>query len=479
MIRLLQSYALEYLERKLFIELTMDFSRRLPRFDSTVDDHYRPTELVNRFFDISTIQKSMAIILLDGLDILLQTILGLLLLAFYHPALLAFDLFLIIGIVISLKISYRDALKEAIKESDLKYEIAAFFEDMVNAFTLFKTPNAVHYAHEHTQILSNRFLKHRSQHFKYIFSQILGLSVLQIIASVGLLSLGGYLVLQGTLSLGQLIAAELVVTIIVSGLTKLNRKVSTYYDLLASIEKLGKLVDCELEPVFVARDLEALRDGIELELQNISFDPYIAGAWKNHVIDLKIKANQITGIYAEEKVSSSPLLDTLFGLRPIDGHGKIFVNGQEVQERLIDLRHVTQLIRYPEWISASIEDNLVINQAYRDMNILEDILKELGLWEDICALEDGIQSKMDSQGDPLDIHQQTILAIGRSLLSYPKLLLIDHTLDILNLKKLEKVINALKKRDITVIIISQQPHALKYCHEIYQLKANGLQKFQS
>lgn len=475
LIRVLQIYALEYLERNLFIQLTIDFSRRLPRLDTKVDDAYRPTELVNRFFDIVTIQKSLAVLLLDGLDILLQTSLGLLLLAFYHPALLAFDLILIVGIILSLKLYYKKALKTSIEESNKKYQIAAFFEEMVGAFTLFKTKNALTYAYEYTQKLSNSFLYHRESHFQAILYQIIGLTLIQIIASVGLLGLGGFLVIQGTLSLGQLVAAELVVTIVVGGLTKLARKVSTYYDLLASLEKLGKLVDFPLEPELIENPNLENHDlvGCHLQIEKLSFDPEIAGVWRDHIVSLEVHSGQIVGIFVQDRVPSSPLLDVLFGLRKIES-GEIKIDGIRVHERSMQVRAYACLLRSPEWIAASILSNLEISQESKDLDAVEDVLLELGLWDELSMLRDeenkiyGLNYLLDAQGDPLDSNQQIMLAIARVLLSKPRLVMIDGMLDAVNLKQAEIIFKALKKRNITVLMSSNQPHLFKFCDDLYK-----------
>jgi ABC-type bacteriocin/lantibiotic exporter with double-glycine peptidase domain len=475
LIRVLQIYALEYLERNLFIQLTIDFSRRLPRLDTKVDDSYRPTELVNRFFDIVTIQKSLAVLLLDGLDILLQTSLGLLLLAFYHPALLAFDVILIFGIFFSLQLYYKTALKTSIDESNTKYQIAAFFEEMVGAFTLFKTKNALRYAYEYTQTLSNTFLSHRESHFQAILYQIIGLTLIQIIASVGLLGLGGFLVIQGTLSLGQLVAAELVVTIVVGGLTKLARKVSTYYDLLASLEKLGKLVDFPLEPELIENPNLENHDlvGCHLQIEKLSFDPKIAGVWRDHIVSLEVHSGQIAGILVQDRVPSSPLLDVLFGLRDIES-GDIKIDGIRVHERSMQVRTYACLLRSPEWIAASILSNLEISQESKDLDAVEDVLIELDLWDDLSKLRDeenkiyGVNYLLDAQGDPLDSNQQIMLAIARVILSKPRLVMIDGMLDAVNLKQAEIIFKALKKRHITVLMSSNQPHLFKFCDDLYK-----------
>ena len=334
---------------------------------------------------------------------------------------------------------------------------------------------------------SNSFLFYRDSHFTAILHQIIGLTLVQILASVGLLGLGGFLVIQGTLSLGQLVAAELVVTIVVGGLTKLTRKVSTYYDLLASLEKLGKLVDFPLEPELIENQNQKPSDlanqGCSLQIEKLGFDPKIAGVWRDHLVSLEVASGEIVGIFVQDHVPSSPLLDVIFGLRKIHC-GEIRIDGERVHERSIQVREYACLLRSPEWIAASILSNLEISQESKDLDAVEDVLIELELWDEILSLKDeedeknaGLQYEIDAQGDPLDLNQQIMLAMARVLLSKPRLVMIDGMLDYLNIKQAELIFKALKQRSITVIMSSNQPHLFKFCDGIYKfVQHQGLVK---
>jgi ABC-type bacteriocin/lantibiotic exporter with double-glycine peptidase domain len=247
-LRLLQFHALEYLERRLFVRLSLDLADRLPRVRASVADRYRPAELVNRFFDIVTVQKALASLLLDGLDVILQTTLGLLLLALYHPALLAFDLLILACIALVFRALGQGATAAALAESDQKYATAAWLEEVAEAPTLFRTAVAQQGARDRAARLAHDYVDARTGHYRAAMRQVIGLTGVQVLASAGVLGLGGWLVLEGSLTLGQLVAAELVVAIVVGGLGKLARKMMTFYDLLAGLEKLGKLVDLPLEP---------------------------------------------------------------------------------------------------------------------------------------------------------------------------------------------------------------------------------------
>ena len=125
----LETYVVEVLQRRVFVRVADDFGRRIPSVRADVLDKKFGPELVNRFFDVLTIQKSLSGLLLDGLTIALQTIIGMILLGFYHPLLLAFDVVLVVLLSLVLVLG-RGAVATGLKESSAKYKTAAWLEDV-------------------------------------------------------------------------------------------------------------------------------------------------------------------------------------------------------------------------------------------------------------------------------------------------------------------------------------------------------------
>ena len=240
-------YVIEIIQRRIFARVAGDVSYRLLRVRTEAFDHHHGPELVNRFFDVVTVQKGGALLLMDGLSLLMQTILGMVLLALYHPLLLAFDAFLIVSIALIISILGRGAVESSIKESKAKYATAAWLEEMAALVRTFKSGGAARFAMERADRLARDYLAYRGTHFRIFMRQVVGSLALQAIASAGLLGVGGFLVINRQLTLGQLVAAELIVTAVVSGSSTLGKNFETFYDLLAAIAKLGHLIDLPLE----------------------------------------------------------------------------------------------------------------------------------------------------------------------------------------------------------------------------------------
>ena len=246
-IRGLNTLIVEVIQRRLFVRVVEDLAYRLPRVQQHVWDKQFGPELVNRFFDVVTVQKAVAKLVLDGIAVLLQTMIGMAVLAFYHPYLLGFDVVLLALIGFVLFALGRGAVRTAIKESKTKYAVAAWLEELVRHPTAFKLHGGTQFALDRADKLAVDYLEARRQHFRIVLRQVLFALGLQAVAATVLLGLGGLLVIQGELTLGQLVAAELIVTMIVGSFAKLGQQMEGFYDLLASVDKLGQLFDLPVE----------------------------------------------------------------------------------------------------------------------------------------------------------------------------------------------------------------------------------------
>ena len=116
----------------------------------------------------------------------------------------------------------------------------------------------------------------------------MGALTIEVVASVALLALGGILVIERQLSIGQLVAAELIVTAVVASIAKLGGKVEVFYDLVAAVDKLGEIFDLPLErsggesPPRSDSDLgELVLEDIELDLEEdgVPSDFASSGRW--------------------------------------------------------------------------------------------------------------------------------------------------------------------------------------------------------
>jgi ABC-type bacteriocin/lantibiotic exporter with double-glycine peptidase domain len=247
LVRLLQWYAVELVQRRLFVRVAEDFARRLPRVSPEAHARKDVREISNRFFEVVTLQKASARLLLDGLGLALQTAVGMVLLGFYHPMLLAFDVVLVLALIGVVALG-RGAVGTAVEESAAKYRVAAWLQEVAGSPPRFADAEGALLAMQRADLLTRDYLTRRKTHFGRVLRQLVGGVALQVFAMSALLGLGGWLVIERELTLGQLIAAELVVGAVAAGFVKLGKHFETAYDLLASVEKVGKVLDLPVRP---------------------------------------------------------------------------------------------------------------------------------------------------------------------------------------------------------------------------------------
>lgn len=425
-LRVLQMIVVEYIQQRVFVRVVADLSHRLPRVDITAFDEAHGPELVNRFFDVLTVQKSASTLLIDGITIFLQIIIGMVLLGFYHQYLLGFDLVLIVGMIIIFLLGI-GAIRRAIAESWAKYAVANWMEEIARHPLAFKLGGGSKLAFKQADELTVHYLKTRQAHFNTVKRQVAFALGLQTIANGMLLAVGGYLVIQQQLSLGQLVAAEIVVSMVVASFTKLGKQLESYYDLVAALDKLGILLELPLE-----RDsgieLPVNPEGASIRFHDVGFHyPNSTRMIVTHFSD-QIEPGQRVALIGLNGSGKTTLAELLFGLREPD-YGHIEVNSMDLRDvKLDDYREKAALVGGVEIFSGSVFENLRMGR-HLTVEEIREALGAVGLLDDILALPKGLQTELRTGGRPLSLGQAKRLVIARAILSKPQLLIIDELLD--------------------------------------------------
>lgn len=478
-LRALQAIVVERIQQRVFARVTVDLAHRLPRVSMTELDQRHGPELVNRFFEVLGVQKGLAMLLVDGLGVALSTAVGMLLLAFYHPVLLAFDVVLIAVLTVLIFGMGRTAVATAIKESKQKYEVAAWLEEMVRHPATFKTAGGPAFAASRAEDLVRGYLTARAKHFKIVFRQTAGALALQAVASAGLLAVGGWLVIGGKLTLGQLVAAELVVALVVAGFAKLGKYLETYYDLLAAVDKLGNLVDLQLEPT-KAGTLPRIDGGAHLRLTRVGFG-YGPDATLLSDVSVEIRSGRRVGIVGVNGAGKSTLVDLVYGLRT-PARGCIAIDGVDTRELHVEsLREHVALVRGSEIFEGTIFDNIRVGRPDVSLEQVRRALAAVGLLDDIDALRDGVMTRLSTGAPELSFGQARRIAIARAIAGRPRLLVLDESLDGLDEDARNRVWSTLFDRSApwTLVVTTHDRLALRSCDEVFVLDGGSLRPLQA
>lgn len=461
-LRVLEAYVVEVLQRRYFVRLADDFGRRLASMPVTVQDKRFGPELVNRFFDIITVQKSLSQLLLDGLSLVLQTGVGMILLGFYHPFLLAFDVVLVLVLLLVLLLG-RGALPTALNESDAKYKVAAWLEDVARVPRLFVGASAREHAWNRADILARDYISARKGHFRILLRQLSGGMFLQVMAVVSLLGMGGYLVLTRQLTLGQLVAAELIVTAMGAGFSKVGKNLEKLYDLGVGVLKIGVVLDQPSEraggerpqgtgPLRISAGAVTVGRGGRALVRNVTRD---------------IEPGERVLVDGAAGSGKTSLLEVLSGVREAS-EGGIQHDGLDLRRAdLGSVRDFAIMVGGPRFVSGSVLDNLFLGGVPLPEPDTRRLLQLLELEDAVDALPKGLDEPMIPSGAPFSERQQRRLSLVRGIAHQPRALLLDRALDGLGLDEvaMERVLDELFADDApwTLVVVSDEPQVRRRC----------------
>lgn len=444
--RLGQVRLVEALQERLFVHTATRFGQRIvTRTNDALHGEHGP-ELMNRFFDVLTVQKAAAALLLDGLAIALQLVVGLGLLAFYHPLLLAFDVVLILAIAFVLFPLGSKGPTTAVKESKAKYAVVAWLQELSRHDATFRARTSRTYALDTLDERLRGWLEARRKHFSIVIRQTIGMLAVHTVASASVLALGAWLVIDRRLTLGQLVAAELVVNSVVAGVSKLGKYVETTYDLLAAVDKIGHIDDIVSESdAGVAPGGEGAI-GVSCELHGTTVSaapgervavvrpPHGATEIVDHVLGHASDANV--------RIDGVPLVD--FSLSAY--------------------REDLAVVRDAEVFAGTLLDNV---RAGRDVPLVE-VRRALAATrlDDVAAgLPSGVHSSLGTHGTPLSRDEAMRLTIARALAARPRFLVLDGALDGLAPKTRRAIAEELDRRraTTTTLVTTHHPDVVALC----------------
>jgi ABC-type bacteriocin/lantibiotic exporter with double-glycine peptidase domain len=451
--------------------MTADLSYRIPRINLRSIDGIHAPELVNRFLDVVTMQKNTSLLLLTGINLVLSTVIGMVVLGFYHPFLLAFSLVLLTFLSFIIFVLGRGAVASSIAESLCKYGVVGWLEEIARCPRLFKGPGGYQLATNRADDLARSYLEARRRHFKVLMGQITGLLVLEVIASATLLSVGGWLVINQQLTLGQLVASEIIVSAIVASISKLGKQFEAWYDTLAAVDKLGHLVDLEIEREDGDSPLR-LTNGARIQVSDVAFE-YSPGKPIFSNVNFCLEPGECVALFGSQGSGSSTMLDLLHGLRmPTEGH--IIIDQLDLRGWYLEsLRSQVTLIRSSDLVNGTIAENVRLGHPDVSIYDVNAALNTVGLLQDVLDLPEGINTTLLAGGLPLSSRQRIRLLIARAIVSRPRLLLLDEILDGLDKTALAELSNILldPARNCTVLISTREDAVIRRCTRLIDLDA--------
>ena len=474
LLRYMQLRIAEDLQQRIYTRASFEFIYRFPRIQSQALDGYYPPELANRFFDTMIIQKGLPKILIDFSASILQIIFGLILLSFYHPFFILFGFILVILLYVVFKFSVPIGIETSLKESDCKYRNAHWIEEVARSFESFKISDSFSLSSKKNDKLVLNYLNAREKHFAILKLQFIKMIGFKTIVTAGLLIIGGLLVINQQMNIGQFVAAEIVILLMINSVEKLILGLDNVYDVLTSIEKIGKITDMPLEDKVTNKPLDKEQD-FNIELLNINLEY----KWSNKKvltdINLDILPKSHILLTGESGSGKTTLLKIIAGLIP-QSDGQLFVN--DINTKNINNDHYRSFIGYvfPNNLpfDGSIIENITFNNPKISNKKISEVCDVLGLSPFIKAQPKGLQSNISTDGKQLSYTIGKKIILARALVSEPKLLVLKDPLDEFDIKEINRITKYLfdPKQPWTILVASRNAVWKDYCDRVIHLE-NG------
>jgi ABC-type bacteriocin/lantibiotic exporter with double-glycine peptidase domain len=322
-LQLMQMRIIETIQQRIFTRASFEFTYRFPKIKMQELRHYYPPELANRFFDTLNIQKGLAKILVDVPAAVLQILFALILLSFYHPFFIAFGILLLLLIYIVFRFTAQKGMETSLSESKHKYKVAHWIQEVARVVVSFKLSGKTSLALNKNDDLVDEYLEARENHFNVLVLQFIQMIGFKVLVTGGLLLIGGLLVLNQEMNIGQFVAAEIIILLVIASVEKLILGLEPFYDVLTSLEKMGQVVDKELESQDGSKP--DFSDAFELQLDKVEYQVPDREQQILNNISLKIQPKSRVLIKGESGSGKSTLLRLMSGIiEPT--RGQVFIN---------------------------------------------------------------------------------------------------------------------------------------------------------
>ncbi|UJH66169.1 peptidase domain-containing ABC transporter [Allomuricauda sp. SCSIO 65647] len=478
LLQLMQIRIIENVQQKIFTRSSFEFAYRFPKIKMSQLSNYYPPELANRFFDTLTIQKSLSKILIDFPAALLQIIFGLLLLSFYHPFFIIYGILLLLLIYVVFKFTATKGLETSLQESKHKYRVAHWIQEIARSIVSFKLSGKTSHAIDKNDGLVVDYLDAREGHFKILVLQFIQMIGFKVLVTAGLLLIGGLLVLNQEMNIGQFVAAEIIILLVISSVEKLILGLETFYDLLTSLEKLGQVVDKKLESPSGEKPFKQ-NEGFYIELAKVT---YHVPDRKKRIIDevsLNISPSCTILLNGPSGSGKSTLLRLIAGILEPDS-GDIFVN--DVSLKGVNLNYYRSHIGQSLAEESPFEGSILNNITFGDKNISKEevywALEKTKLTQFVKEQPKGLNTILYPEGRQIPYTISKKIVLARSIVRRPKILILKDPLDQFTEGEAIEIMDFLSdpKNGWALIVVSENEKWIERCGRIITMDSGRLIK---
>ena len=422
----MQAHLMDVFERRLFARITKEIVLRSIHARYADVESMNREELANRFFEIITIQRNVPTLVVAGSTMSLQAVVGFAVVSAYHPVFVVFNCVVLLLVYVAWKSWAGPAIRSKLQSSKAKFDVAGWLEELGRANAFFKSRRTVKLALDTSEHMIADYVSAHRRHFRLKFAQQIGFLAIYAVASASLLGLGGWLVVSNELTLGQLVAAELILSAVFLSLARLPILLEEYYEVCAALYKLGDFFDIPLE-------LPIDGDSAPRGAAPLRFERVTSGHREREFhFDFEIQAGTKLMAVASSYSQQKEMIDLLIR-HSAPRRGQLLLAGRNMADlHLHDLRDGILLIDNSGVLERSIEENLRLGDPALTRGAMRDMLAVVGLDAVVNSLPGELDTPLGAFGYPLSRSQTIRLKIAAALLAKPQILIVTQVFDSLS-----------------------------------------------
>lgn len=473
-LEIMQIRIVENIRQKIFTRSSFEFAYRFPKIKMEEFNGNYPPELANRFFDTLNVQKGVSKLLLDFPTAFLQILFGLILLSLYHPFFIIYGILLVGLIYLVFKFTAWKGLETSLDESKQKFKVAHWLQEIARSIISFKISGKTNLAMQKTDKLTEKYLNAREGHFRILKTQYIKLVIFKVFVTAGLLAIGGLLVLNQEMNIGQFVAAEIIILIILSSVEKLIKGLEVIYDTLTSLEKLGQVVDKNLEPAEGETTIPQM-EALNIEVVDVSYSIPEKTVLDN--ISLEIPGGSKVLIKGSTGSGRTTLLKVITGILGAT-KGSIYINNVSIKGIKINEFRARLGVFFTE--EYPFESTLLENITFGDQTIPEkDVfwaVENVGLSQFVKEQPNGIQTVIHPEGKYLSSVIAKKIILARAVVRKPDLLVLKEPLEPFEEEEAFKIFKFLtdSSHKWSILVASQNPLWEDVSDKIFYLEKGKL-----